>query len=252
MLRLSSTRRRSESIFGGRAKSMSDKDHCKLRVSIFSRWGKAEHWLFGDFLKYCKNNLVSEKPEVVIETSNQRTKVKNPIVISWDDKKPPRAHRKGNLKDTAVIGYDEKQPNRTILGLHLSSYLSSVIEDDMKAGNNIHIFDLEFRNNYQMHEEFLVKGLAPSLTNNLDKFKKPTLTEKFRLKTGYSEAIWIAKVITHRSIHLDEYIKVVKSDPVWREGIKLYFDPLTYDFYKKKYGLGEYLDRFREQCDVPF
>ena len=231
---------------------MSEKDHCKLRVSIFSRWGKAEHWLFGDFLKYCKNNLVSEKPEVVIKTANHGKKVKNPIVISWDDKEPPPSFRKNNFKDGAVIGYHEKQPNRIILCLRLSSYLRSVIEDDMKAGNNIHIFDLEFRKEDQMHEEFSFKGLAPSLTNNLDKIKKPALTEKFLFKSGFKEAIWIAKVITHRSIHLDEYIKVVQTDPVWRAGLKLYFDPLTHDFYKKKYGLGDYLDRFREQCDVPF
>ena len=81
--------------------------------------------------------------------------------------------------------------------------------------------------------------------------KKLTLTEKFLFKSGFNDAIWIAKIISHRSIHLDEYIKVVETDPVWREGLKLYFDPLTHDFYKKKYGLGKYLDRFREQCDVP-
>ena len=230
---------------------MIEKDHCKLRVSIFSRWGKAEHWLFGDFLKYCKNNLVSEKPEVVIETSNQRTKVKNPIVISWDDKKPPRAHRKGNLKDTAVIGYDEKQPNRTILGLHLSSYLRSVIEDDMKAGNNIHIFDLEFRNEYQPYKEFLVEGMFLSLTDNFDKIKKPTLTEKIRFKSSFDEAIWLSKIISHRSVDLDEYIKLFKSDPVWREGLKSYFDPDMHNHVKKKYGLGKYLDRYREQTNTP-
>ena len=231
---------------------MSEKDHCKLRVSIFSRWGKAEHWLFGDFLKYCKNNLVSEKPEVVIETANHRKKVKNPIVVSWDDKEPPRAFRKENLKDGAVIGYHEKQPNRIILGLHLSSYLRSVIEDDMKAGNNIHIFDLEFRNEYQPYKEFLVEGMFPSLTDNFDKIKKPTLTEKIRFKSSYDEAIWLSKIISHRSVDQDEYIKLIKSDPVWREGLKSYFDPDMHDHVKKKYGLGKYLDRYREQTNTPF
>ena len=151
----------------------------------------------------------------------------------------------------ARIGYLEKG-RRPVLDLRLSSDLRALIKDDIKIGNNIHIFDLEFRKEDQMHEEFSVKGLTPSLTNNLDKIKKPALTEKFLFKSGFKEAIWIAKVITHRSIHLDEYIKVVQTDPVWRAGLKLYFDPLTHDFYKKKYGLGDYLDRFREQCDVPF
>ena len=103
-----------------------------------------------------------------------------------------------------------------------------------------------------MHEEFSFKGLSPSLTNDFDKIKKPTLAEKFLFKSGFNDAIWIAKIISHRSIQLDEYIKVFGTDPVWREGLKLYFDPLTHDYYKKKYGLAKYLDRFREHCDVPF
>ena len=60
---------------------MSEKGHCKLRVSTFSRGGEAEIWLFGDFLKYSKNELVSEKPEVVIETVDQEIKLKNMQVI---------------------------------------------------------------------------------------------------------------------------------------------------------------------------
>ena len=230
---------------------MSGKDHCKLRVSTFSAFGNAECWLFGDFLKYSKNDLVSEKSEVVIETVDQVIRLKDLQVINLsNDKEPKPSLRIESLGDTARIGYLEKG-RRPILDLRLSSDLRAVVKDDIKAGNNIHIFDLEFRNEYQMHEEFLVRGLRPSLTNNLDKIKKPTLTEKFLFKSGFNEAIWKAKIISHTSVQLDEYVKVVKSDPVWREGLKLYFDPLSHKFYKKKYGLGKYLDRFREQCDIP-
>ena len=223
-----------------------------LRVSTFSRGGEAEIWLFGDFLKYSKNELVSEKPEVVIETVDQEIKLKNMQVINWpNDREPRPSLRFKNLSDAARLAYLEKA-SRPILDLHLSSDLRAVIKDDIKAGNNIHIFDLEFRNKYQTHKEFSVKGLSPSLTNNLDKIKKPTLNEKIRFKSDLKDAILVAKIIAHQSIPLDEYIKVVKSDPVWREGLKLYFDPLAHDYYKKKYGLGKYLDRFREQCDLPF
>ena len=231
---------------------MSGKDHCKLRVSTFSAFGNAECWLFGDFLKYSKNKLISGKPEVVIETIDQEIKVKDLQVINLPSEletKPPSKIK--SLGDTARIGYLEKG-RRPVLDLRLSSDLRALIKDDIKTGNNIHIFDLEFRNNYQMHEEFSVKGMSPSLTNNFDKIRKPELTEKIRFKSNYNEAIWVAKIISHRSIYLDEYIKVVENDPVLREGIKLYFDPLAHDYYKKKYGLGKYLDRFREQCDLPF
>ena len=142
--------------------------------------------------------------------------------------------------------------DRPILDLQVSFYLRSVIEDDYRAGNNIHVFDLEFRNEYQLEKEFSVQGLSPSLTDNLDKIKKPELTEKIRFRSGYNQALWVAKIISHRSLHLDEYVKLVKSDPVWREGLKSYFDPYMHDHVKKKYGLGKYLDRYREQCDVPF
>jgi len=74
---------------------MIEKDHCKLSVSTFSRWGDFKNWFFGDFLKYSKNNLVSEKPELVFETYNQDTKVKNPIVLNRD---PHPSLRKKKLK----------------------------------------------------------------------------------------------------------------------------------------------------------
>ena len=227
---------------------MSEMDHCKLRVSTFSMWGQVDRWLFGDFLKYSKNNLVSEKPELVFETFKQVTKVQNPIVLN---RGPHPSLREKNLKDAAMFTYCEKS-DRPILDLQVSSYLRSVIEDDYRAGNNIHIFDLEFGNEYQLEKEFSVQGMSPSLTDNFDKIKKPELTEKIRFKSGYNEALWVAKIISHRSVHLDEYIKLVKSDPVWREGLKSYFDPYLHDHVKKKYGLGKYLDRYREQCDVPF
>ena len=231
---------------------MIENDHCKLRVSTFSAFGNAESWLFGDFLKYSKNDLVAEKPEVVIEIGDRAIKLKDLQVINWPNNKEPKPPlRVRSLGDAARIGYHEKA-RRPVLDLHLSSDLRAVIKDDIKAGNNIHIFDLEFRNEYQMHEEFSIKGLSPSLTNDFDKIKKPILSEKFLFKSGFNDAIWVAKIISHRSIHLDEYIKLVETDPVWREGLKLYFDPLTHDYYKKKYGLGKYLDMFREQCDVPF
>ena len=140
---------------------MSGKDHCKLSVSTCSMWGKVDRWLFGDFLKYSKNNLVSEKPELVIETFNQETKVQNPIVLN---RGPHPSLRKKNLKDAAMFTYCEKS-DRPILDLQVSPYLRSVIEDDYKAGNNIHIFDLEFRNEYQLEKEFSVQGMSPSLTD---------------------------------------------------------------------------------------
>ena len=46
--------------------------------------------------------------------------------------------------------------------------------------------------------------------------------------------------------------KLIKSDPVWREGLKSYFDPYMHEHVKKKYGLGKYLDRYREQTNTPF
>ena len=227
---------------------MEKKDSCKLRVSTFSRWGEFDRWLFGDFLKYSKNKLISEKPDLVFKTANRETKVQNPFVLN---RGLHPSLREKNLKDAAMFTHCEKF-DRPILDLQVSSYLRSVIEDDYRAGNNIHIFDLEFRNEYQLEKEFSVQGMSPSLTDNLDKIKKPELTEKIRFKSGYNEALWVAKIISHRSLQLDEYIKLVKSDPVWREGLKSYFDPYLHDHVKKKYGLGNYLDRYREQCDVPF
>ena len=234
---------------------MSERNHCKLRVSTFSVYGKAygnaEKWLFGDFLKYCKNDLVSQKPEVVIETVDQEIKLNNLMVINRPNRiepKPPSEIK--YLGDAARLAYIEKA-DRQILDLHLSSDLRAVVEDDLKVGNNIHIFDLEFKNEYQTHKEFSVKGQSASLSDDFDKIKKPKLNEKICFRSDLEYAIFVAKIISHRSLHLDEYVKTVESDPVWREGLKEYFDPRIHDLYKKKYGLGKYLDRFREQCDIP-
>ena len=157
---------------------MEKKDSCKLRVSTFSRWGEFDRWLFGDFLKYSKNKLISEKPDLVFKTANRETKVKNPFVLN---RGLHPSLREKNLKDAAMFTHCEKF-DRPILDLQVSSYLRSVIEDDYRAGNNIHIFDLEFRSEYQLEKEFSVQGMSPSLTDNLDKIKKPELTEKFVLR----------------------------------------------------------------------
>ena len=230
---------------------MSKKGHCKLRVSTFSAFSNAECWLFGDFLKYSKNKLISGKPEVVIETVDQEIKLNNLMVINRPNRiepKPPSEIK--YLGDAARLAYIEKA-DRQVLDLHLSSDLRAVVEDDIKVGNNIHIFDLEFKNEYQTHKEFSVKGQSASLTDDFDKIKKPILNEKICFKSDLEYAIFVAKIVSHKSLQLDEYVKAVKSDPVWREGLKQYFDPRMYDFYKRKYGLGKYLDRFREQCDIP-
>ena len=88
---------------------MSEKDHCKLRVSTFSAFGNAESWLFGDFLKYSKNDLVGEKPVVAIETVGQDIQIKDLQVInlpSATETQPPSKIK--SLGDTARIGYLEK------------------------------------------------------------------------------------------------------------------------------------------------
>ena len=230
---------------------MSERNHCKLRVSTFSVNWTVKQWLFGDFLKYSKNDLVSQKPEVVIETVDQEIKLNNLMVINRPNRiepKPPSEIK--YLGDAARLAYIEKA-DRQVLDLHLSSDLRAVVEDDLKVGNNIHIFDLEFKNEYQTHKEFSVKGQSALLSDDFDKIKKPKLNEKICFRSDLEYAIFVAKIISHRSLHLDEYVKTVESNPVWREGLKQYFDPRIHDFYKKKYGLGKYLDRFREQCDVP-
>ena len=127
---------------------MIENDHCKLRVSTFSAFGNAESWLFGDFLKYSKNDLVAEKPEVVIEIGDRAIKLKDLQVINWpNDKEPKPPLRVKSLGDAARVGYHEKA-RRPVLDLHLSSDLRAVIKDDIKVGNNIHIFDLKFKNEF--------------------------------------------------------------------------------------------------------
>ena len=58
------------------------------------------------------------------------------------------------------------------------------------------------------------------------------------LRVDEEYGIFFAKIVTHKSVSLEEYIKETQSDPVWRLGLKEYFDPLMYSHYKEKYGLG--------------
>ena len=112
---------------------MEEKGYCNLRMSTVSRFGQTRHMQFGDFLKYSKNDLVGEKPEVVVETVDQEIKLKNMQVINWPNNKEPKPPlRVRSLGDAARIGYYEKA-RRPVLDLHLSSDLRAVIKDDIKA-----------------------------------------------------------------------------------------------------------------------
>ena len=229
---------------------MSERNHCKLRVSTFSVNWTVKQWLFGDFLKYSKNDLVSQKPEVVIETVDQEIKLNNLMVLNRPnhiEPKPPSEIK--YLGDAARLAYIEKA-DRQVLDLHLSSDLWAVVEDDIKAGNNIHIFDLEFKNEYQTHKEFSVKGQSASLSDDFDKIKKPKLNEKICFRSDLEYAIFVAKIISHRSL-LDEYVETVESNPVWREASNstLILECMT---LQEEIWVGKYLDRFREECDVLF
>ena len=139
-----------------------------------------------------------------------------------------------------------------IIDFHLSTYLRTLLQDDLQSGQNIHTFDLKFSNEYQAKTEFTVEGVGLSIINDLDKPNKYKFKDTIRLKSCEEYGIFFAKIVTHRPVSLEEYIKETQSDPVWRLGLKDYFDPLMYSHYKEKYGLGKHLDTFREECDVPF
>ena len=89
------------------------------------------------------------------------------------------------------------------------------------------------------------------MKSDLDRSKKFRVEQTIRLTSDEEYGMFVAKIISHRSVPLYEYIEAVKTDPVWREGLKSYFDPWMHDHYKEYHGLGKYLDRYREQCDVP-
>ena len=138
-----------------------------------------------------------------------------------------------------------------VIDLNISSYLKTLLQDDLREGKNIHIFDLEFRNEYQVKKQFVIEGIFRSVTRDLDKAKKFKVKQNFCMKTNEDHGMFVAKIIAHKSVPLYEYIEAVNTDPVWREGLKSYFDPLMHDHYRENHGLGIYLDRFHEQCDVP-
>ena len=228
---------------------MKEKGHCNLRLSTFSRLGRTEHLFFGDFLKYNEKKLVSGKPDVVIETTRKTVTLKNPSILNTPDHERRSAqHIPKKLNDCAVFiacGRTRKH----IINLNLSPYLKTMLEDDAQSGHNVHIFDFEFKDEYQF-EKNSVEGISRSMIRDLDRAKKRRIKETIHLKSDWKNGLFMGKIIAHKSIHRDEYIKATNSDPLWREALKEYFDPLGYQHYKEKYGLGNYLQRFRE-CDVP-
>ena len=230
---------------------MEEKGYCNLRMSTVSRFGQTRHMQFGDFLKYNEKKLVPGNPEVFFETNGKKVKFRNPKIMNLPNNHDTwKKYVPSNLKDFAVFVFGgERKP--MIIDFHLSTYLRTLLQDDLQSGQNIHTFDLKFSNEYQAKTEFTVEGAGISISNDLDKPNKYKFKETIRLKSDEEYGIFFAKILTHRSFPIDDYIKETQSDPVWRLGLKEYFDPLMYSHYKEKYGLGKHLDTFREECDVP-
>ena len=230
---------------------MEEKGYCNLRMSTVSRFGWTQHMKFGDFLKYNKKKLVSGTQEVIYEINGKKIKFKNPKIMNLPNNHDTwKGYVPSNLNDFAVFVFGgERRP--MIIDFHLSTYLKTLLQDDLQSGQNIHTFDLKFSNEYQAKKGFSVDGDGLSISNDLDKPNKYEFKKTIRLKSNEEYGIFFAKIVTHRSVALDEYINETKSDPVWRLGLKEYFDPLMYNHYKEKYGLGNHLDKFREECDVP-
>ena len=211
---------------------MSDRDHCKIRMSTISRFGQTRHLHFGDFLKYNKKKLIPGNPEVIAEMNGKKIKFKDPKVMNLPNNHDTwKKYVPSNLNDFAVFVFGgEKRP--MIIDFHLSTYLRTLLREDLQAGQNIHTFDLKFSNEYQAKKGFSVEGDGLSISNDLDKPNKYEFKKTIRLKSNEEYGIFFAKIVTHRSVSLDVYIKETQSDPVWRLGLKEYFDPLMYNPYR--------------------
>ena len=80
---------------------------------------------------------------------------------------------------------------------------------------------------------------------------KHVLEEKFRFVSEIDDAMFIGKVISQQSLNVDQYLSQVGSDPITQAAIKAFNDPLGHEYYKEKYGLAAYIERFKSQCDSP-
>ena len=80
-----------------------------------------------------------------------------------------------------------------IIDFHLSTYLRTLLRDDLQAGQNIHTFDLKFSNEYQAKKGFSVEGAGLSVSNDLDKPNKYQFKETIRLKSNEEYGIFLLK-----------------------------------------------------------
>ena len=147
---------------------MEEKGYCNLRMSTVSRFGQTRHMQFRDFLKYNEKKLVPGNPEVFFETHGKKIKFRNPRIMNlpnnhdtWEKYVP------SYMNDFAVFVFGgERKP--MIIDFHLSTYLRTLLQDDLQSGQNIHTFDLKFSNEYQAKTEFTVEGAGISIINDLD------------------------------------------------------------------------------------
>ena len=117
-----------------------------LRISTFSRYGDAQYMHFGDFLKYSKNALIGQKPEVEVITSEQKATFQNPTILMTTQSDHGLTNwlsQSRDLNDVAYLGF-VGESHKEILDLTLSPYLRKILQEDIKGGDNIHIFDIEF------------------------------------------------------------------------------------------------------------
>ena len=181
-------------------KGLKNNDASYLRISTFSRFGDAQYMHFGDFLKYSKNALTGQKPEVEVITSEQKATFQNPTILMTTQSDHGLTNwlsQSRDLNDVAYLGFVGGS-HKEILDLTLSPYLRKILQEDIKGGDNVHIFDLEFKNAYQVSERYTVDGLTFSVRQDFSTSSKHVLEEKFRFVSEIDDAMFIGKgIILH-------------------------------------------------------
>lgn len=235
----------------------------ELRIAIISKFGWrrcsiSERWFTGfNLINFHSYNSAIEEKDRVAEHSfgkvkfnylveGERLKMGQPHLLVENTKEYnlTKYNMAREKQDVLFLGYS-KGDDRPIASVVISKYLLSIIADDCNMGKKIQLFDISLDSDNQMYDCF---SISNKTLKHFDKYIPQEITFS---NSEQSLCMFSGRMINHKSVSIEEYIKLTGFDYVLNEAKKTYYGEHS-EYIQKKYSLEEFVERMREIYNQPF
>ena len=172
-----------------------------------------------------RGQIGDDKPitlDTPILLSCERSKIDLPHLVP----KPPKTD-----KDFVRFAIEQNNAS-TMWGFVLTANSLNEIDRNNEIMSLMHLFDIVFDMDIQLAECFSISEISDEVDGPI-------------FKGAVKNTLGMGIIESYRSITINEYQELTGEDPILAFAKKLYFDPICFEDYVKKFTFDEFLDRER-------